>query len=200
MKFRTIVKNIINENKQKSIVVAFGRFNPPTIGHKILIDKVIKLASQKGIEHKIFVSKTHDSKKNPVPYSEKIKFLKKSFPDANISNDKDLIDPFKMLEYLSDKGYKEIYLVAGSDRVKIYDEQIKPYINAPGKSINLTFTTFETISAGERDPDSDTATGVSASKAREMVKNNNLNQFSQVVSLSKKDTTELFNLIKRNLK
>jgi len=178
-----------------AIVVSFGRFNPPTIGHKKLLDKVVQIAKERGIEYKVFLSKTQD-KKNPLSFAEKLKYIKKAFPGIKISKDKEITNPFNMLESLSKKGYKKVFLVAGSDRVDNYSNAINTYINAPERTLNLTFDLFEVVSAGERDNDSDDASGASASKAREFVKNNAFNEFKKIVPLSKSDALELFNLLK----
>ena len=58
---------------------AFGRMNPPTLGHKQLADTVAKSAA--GGDYFIFTSQTQDSKKNPLDYSTKIKFLKALMPE-----------------------------------------------------------------------------------------------------------------------
>ncbi len=53
----------------------FGRFNPPTTGHKLLVDKSFRLAKKLGAEHAIFTSKTNDAKKNPLSVNDKIKYI-----------------------------------------------------------------------------------------------------------------------------
>ena len=36
------------ERKGKSAVLTFGRFNPPTSGHELLVNKVLKEAKKRG--------------------------------------------------------------------------------------------------------------------------------------------------------
>ena len=69
----------ISEAKKDSVVFAFGRMNPPTIGHKVVVDKVLSEAASRGADHFIFVSKTQDTKKNPLSQKSKIDYLKKLF-------------------------------------------------------------------------------------------------------------------------
>ena len=66
----------ITEAKTKPVVFTFGRFNPVTAGHEIMIKDVIKQAKSRGGQPLIFTSQTQDKKKNPLSYKDKIKFLK----------------------------------------------------------------------------------------------------------------------------
>ena len=105
------------EEKKKTLVTAFGRFNPPTIGHQKLIDKVAKVAGKN--DYQIYPSQSQDAKKNPLSYNDKVKFMRKMFPKhaRNIYMDKNV----KMALHIADRAYKEGYTefvyVAGSDRV-----------------------------------------------------------------------------------
>src|SRR5690606_24251958 len=101
----------------KSVVFTFGRMNSPTYGHKKLIDKVISVAKTKGAEHRIYLSQSHDSTKNPLPYNKKVDFVRKLFPYANIVDDPKAKSAFHVCKILSDQGYKDVTLVVGDDRV-----------------------------------------------------------------------------------
>ena len=57
-------KTLLNEVPSKKIVIGFGRFNPPTTGHELLINKVTQYARSKGSPAKIYVTATEDKKKN----------------------------------------------------------------------------------------------------------------------------------------
>ena len=96
----------------KKIVMIFGRFNPPTTGHELLVDKSFRLAKKLGAEHAIFTSKTNDPKKNPLSINDKIKFMKLSFPKhKNHIYHPDVIGirtPAEVLEWLSDNGYEAV--------------------------------------------------------------------------------------------
>ena len=61
----------------KKVYATFGRLNPPTIGHELLINKVSKVASRNRADAFIFPSGSQDAKKNPLEYDEKIKYMKK---------------------------------------------------------------------------------------------------------------------------
>ena len=61
-------------------VFAFGRFNPPTIGHEKLINAVIATGQREGGDTFIYGSHSQDSRKNPLSHSEKMGYLQKMFP------------------------------------------------------------------------------------------------------------------------
>lgn len=140
-------------------VFAFGRMNPPTIGHEKLADKVYSEAKRRGAMPHIFLSHTQNSKKDPLPYNTKIDIAKKAFGKAvTKSSAKTIIQVMQELEKL---GHTEIVLIAGSDRVPEFKAFLAKY---NGKDYN--FDKIEVVSAGERDPDAEGVAGMSASKLR----------------------------------
>ena len=76
-------RNLLESLPTKTIVFAFGRFQPPTSGHALLIKAVQKLAAANKADHVIFASRTNDKKKNPLPVDRKIHYLKLMFPRIN---------------------------------------------------------------------------------------------------------------------
>ena len=159
----------------KSATLTFGRFNPPTSGHEVLVQRVISVA--KGSEHRIYASQSHDPKSNPLPYRSKVKYLKKAFPYANIMMDPRSITVFHALKSMSDDGYTDVTLVVGSDRVKEFDRAIKRYIGHPDPKKAFNFDKFKVVSAGQRDPDAEGVSGMSASKMRKFVKDKDIKSF-----------------------
>jgi dephospho-CoA kinase len=140
-------------------VFAFGRMNPPTIGHEKLADKVYSEAKRRGAMPHIFLSHTQNAKKDPLPYNTKIDIAKKAFGKAvTKSSAKTIIQVMQELEKL---GHTEVILVAGSDRVPEFKAFLAKY---NGKDYN--FDKIEVVSAGERDPDAEGVAGMSASKLR----------------------------------
>ena len=140
-------------------VFAFGRMNPPTIGHEKLADKVYSEAKRRGAMPHIFLSHTQNAKKDPLPYNTKIDIAKKAFGKAvTKSSAKTIIQVMQELEKL---GHTEIVLIAGSDRVPEFKAFLAKY---NGKDYN--FDKIEVVSAGERDPDAEGVAGMSASKLR----------------------------------
>ena len=159
------------EAPKKVAVAAFGRMNPPTIGHEKLVEK---LKSFNG-DHYIFLSQTQKPKDNPLPFDVKLNFAKKFFPGVNVGHPT-VRTPIQMLQMLEKLGYTDIIYVAGSDRVASFDKLFNDY---NGKEYNFNSITVE--NAGERDPDADGAEGMSASKMRQAAVDNDLESFKQGV-------------------
>ena len=161
--------------KEKVAVVTFGRMNPPTIGHQKLVDQVLRVAQgQKGTPH-VFVSHTQKKDKDPLDYNTKIKIAQKAF--GKVVKKDAVNNPFDVVYKMRDEGYTHVFFVAGSDRVPQYNAMFKKYSGHPDPEKDIGVE-LQVISAGDRDPDSDGAEGMSASKMRAMAMDNNYEQFS----------------------
>ena len=143
------------------VTVAFGRFNPPTIGHQKLFDAA-KKAAGKG-ELKIYPSRSQDAKKNPLDSDTKHDYLQKMFPDhaENIINDANSRTIFDVLKQAYEDGHSSVQIVVGGDRQAEFEKLSQDY---NGKLYD--FSAIETISAGDRDEKKGGAEGMSASKMR----------------------------------
>ena len=73
------LKRFISEAKNKPVVFAFGRFNPPTTGHAKLVDVLNRLAKKVGGDAMVFTSHSNDKKKNPLNHKQKVNYLRKFF-------------------------------------------------------------------------------------------------------------------------
>ena len=154
-------RQLVKELPSKSIVFAFGRFNPPTTGHELLFKVVQKLAKSHNADHVIYASRTQDKKKNPLSVDRKIHFLKLMFKNVTFAAANDNERTFLEVAKNLNKKYKNLIMVAGSDRVSEMEATLNKY---NGKEYK--FDTIQVVSAGERDPDADDAAGMSASKMR----------------------------------
>jgi hypothetical protein len=159
------------EAPRKVAVAAFGRMNPPTIGHEKLVDKVKSFEG----DHYIFLSQTVKPKDNPLPFDVKLEFAKKFFPGVNVGHPS-VRTPIQMLQMLEKLGYTDVIYVAGSDRVASFEKLFNDY---NGKEYNFNSITVE--NAGERDPDADGAEGMSASKMRAAAAAGDFEAFAQGV-------------------
>jgi nicotinic acid mononucleotide adenylyltransferase len=175
-------KQLIKELSSKTVVFAFGRFNPPTIGHELLVKAVKKLAQQRKADHVIYASRSQDSKKNPLSVEKKVKYLKLMFPNTNFAAANDEARTFIEVAKQLNKKYKNIIMVGGSDRVQEFKRLLSTY---NGKEFN--FDTIDVVSAGERDPDADDATGMSASKMRQLAVKGNYAEFKKGLPSSVRD-------------
>ena len=175
-------KQLIKELPSKTVVFAFGRFNPPTTGHELLIKAVKKLAQQKRADHVIYASRSQDAKKNPLSVERKVHYLNMMFPSTHFVGANDNVRTFIEAAKELNKKYKNIIMVAGSDRTAEFNRLLNNY---NGKEFN--FDTIEVISAGERDPDADNATGMSATKMRTLASKGDYAQFKRGLPSSMRD-------------
>lgn len=205
MKFNIISENIINKLTPTGdrAVFIFGRMNPPTLGHELLIAKAVEIGRKEQRDCYVILSKTQDSKKNPIPYHDKLKAINAALPKVNFIDSDKIKTIFDAVQFLIDNGYTDLILVCGSDRASEYEALFKKYIDNPDPEKRLNLTSFKTAVAGEnRDPDSDDASGVSATKARNLAKTGNYDAFKKVLPTNMPDIESkvLFNDIRNNLK
>lgn len=189
-------RQLIKELPSKKIVFAFGRFQPPTTGHELLVNAVKKIAARVGAEHLIFASRTQDKKSNPLPVDRKVYYLRRMFPNTNFVEANDKIRTFLEAAAMLSLRYKNVVMVAGSDRVPEYKKLLERY---NGQLFN--FDTIEVVSAGERDPDSDTAAGMSGTKMREAAKKGDFTTFKKGLphTLTELDGKRLMNEIRQGM-
>ena len=177
------------------IVVVFGRFNPPTIGHKRLIDAAAREAKRTESDLKIYPSRTQDKKKNPLDPGMKINYMKQMFPDyeENIQNDADANTIFDVLTNAYNEGYTNATLMVGQDRLSEFQGLAQKY----NGSDLYNFEDIMVMSGGSRDPDSDNVEGMSASKMRNYVTQGNFQSFAQGIpdTLKPMQKRELFNMV-----
>jgi predicted kinase len=162
---------------KKPVVMAFGRMNPPTIGHEKLVNRVKDIAKDYNAPHHVIISHTMDTKKNPLAANNKLKHAKRFFPDTNIEvSSKEKPTFLQHAAALHAAGHDHLIMVAGSDRIPEYEQKLKQY-NGIGQGKLFNFKKIEVKSAGQRDPDSEGAEGMSASKMREHAVNNRFNDY-----------------------
>ena len=159
-------KDFIKEEKEKHAVLAFGRVNPPTVGHEKLVNKVKDVASSVGGTHHVVLSHSQDPGKNPLTSQQKLKHAKRFFPNTNLSvSDKEHPNFLSQAAKLHKAGATHLHMVAGSDRVKEFHDKLHQY-NGTGEGKLYNFKSITVHSAGQRDPDAEGVSGISASKMR----------------------------------
>ena len=181
---------------QGAISITFGRFNPPTVGHERLIEKVAKEAKSSGGEYRIYPSRSEDPKKNPLDAGTKIKYMRLAYPDhANaIVDNPDMRTIFDVLTALDTDGYSSVNIVVGGDRVSEFNSLAQKY-----NGDLYTFEEIKVVSAGGRDPDAEGVEGMSASKMRKAAVEGDFDTFDQGIpeGLSKKDRDTLYLLLRQ---
>ena len=196
-------QKFISEKKGDTIIFTFGRFNPPTVGHEKLITAVQTVAKSKGGDFFVYPSHSQDPKKNPLSQPQKIKYMKKMFPKyrRNIvaSTGKTAL---AIASELYSKGYTNLVMVVGSDRVQEFQRILDKY-NGEDKAHGFyDYDKIEVVSAGERDPDAEGVEGMSASKMRAAAVEGDFKSFRMgtPTTLSDTDTKKMFNDIRKGMK
>ena len=181
-----------NTAEDSTAAFIFGRFNPPTIGHKKLFDK---LKSVNPVFF-VFATKTQDKKSNPLAYAEKIAAMDAQFPEMAdyVINDPNIRTIIDVMQFIEKAGHTNVIMVAGSDRVQSFDDLLQKY---NGKEYN--FKSIKVVSAGERDPDSDSVSGVSASKAREGAKLNDFDKVQTMFAGNEKVKRKIFDMVRQGM-
>ena len=182
----------LKEDGRATAVFAFGRFNPPTIGHQKLIELVQAQAKKVNGKGFIFLSHSQNAKRDPLSFDQKLAYLQTLIndPDLEIGHS-EANTVIKALQVIEAQGRTRVIMVAGSDRVMEFDKLLKQYNGKPDQKGNelYNFDFVDVISAGERDPDAEGISGASASKAREFAQNDDFANFSKIVMGGTKSKT-----------
>ena len=182
-------------DNSKKLIFAFGRFNPPTTGHAKLMKEVITQARKNNANHIVYASASQDKRSNPLDVKTKVKFMQKMFRQNKIKAAGGTQRTFMEILKFYNKMYGEIVMVAGSDRISEFQKLADKY-----NGRDYDYKSIKVVSSGERDPDAEGVTGMSASKMREMAKNDDYRSFKKgVVSLSDSDTKALFNAVRKGM-
>jgi len=166
--------------KTKKAVFVYGRFNPPTVGHKRMIQALIKKANSEKSDPYIVITHTQNKKKNPLTPEEKKKILRKMFPNVKIlATSKNTPNPKYIVKKLKNMNYKNISMMVGSNRVKSFN-----WVGIP------------VIKGGNRNPNAKNNSGVSATKARIAAMKNNKNLFKKSIN-NKIENKNINNMMKK---
>jgi hypothetical protein len=184
------------EEQAPTLTVVFGRFNPPTVGHEKLLKSAARASA--GGDLKIYPSRTQDPKKNPLEPDTKISYMRKMFPEfgERIINDYKMKTIFDVLVAASQEGYGNVNIIVGSDRQAEFENLAQKYNG------NLyTFDLIRVISAGVRDADAEGVEGMSASKMRKAVTENDFPSFRRGTpkTLDDADAQTLFDAVRQGM-
>jgi hypothetical protein len=178
------------------LTVVFGRFNPPTVGHEKLLKSAKRISA--GGDIKIYPSRSQDPKKNPLDPNTKVSYMKKMFPEfeENIINDEEMKTIFNVLVTANEDGYTNVNIVVGSDRQAEFENLAQKY---NGDLYN--FDLIRVVSAGVRDADAEGVEGMSASKMRKAVVDDDFKSFRSGTpkTLTDAETKSLFNAVRQGM-
>ncbi len=187
--------------EEKTVYFTFGRMNPPTIGHGKLLDTLAKKAAKNPF--RVFLSQSNDPKKNPLTYQDKVKAVRKMFPRhaRSIMYNKKIKNAMDAASLLHNEGFKNLVMIVGSDRVNEFSALLKRYNGKDGRHGFYNFKSINVISAGDRDPDAEGVSGMSASKMRSFAQSNDFTSFSQGLpkNVSNPDAKKIFNSVRKGM-
>ena len=182
-----------------TLTLAFGRFNPPTIGHEQLMNVAADAAKQDDDgEYLIFPSRTQDKKKNPLDPDTKISYMQKMYPAhaKNIVNNPETKTIFDVLKQAHNDGYTNVRIIGGADRVKEFEKLSGNY---NGKL--YAFDNIEVVSSGDRDPDAKGMEGMSASRMRLAAAESDFKTFREGLppNIKRSEAKELFDVLRGSM-
>lgn len=184
----------VAEDVTKEVVVAFARFNPPTLAHERLIEKVSELA--KGKAYRIYASQVEDTKKNPLSLTEKVKFMRKMFPRhaRSIMADETGFGITDVCAKLYEQGFTKVTVVVSESAVSETQSLLEAYNGRP--QVRGAFYNFkdgvEVVAGIKADPDE-------SSTLVEAARSNDLELFSKNVPEALQEKRELFNAVRTGL-
>ena len=187
--------------EEKTVYFTFGRMNPPTTGHEKLMNELAKKSGKN--PYRVYLSQSTDKKKNPLDFKYKVKTVRKFFPKhaRNVMLDKKVKSVFDAVTEMYKDGFKNITMVVGSDRINEFNTLLKKYNGVKSRHGLYNFNKINVISAGDRDPDADDISGMSASKLRQLANEGNFTQFSQGLprNVSNADAKKVYNEVRKGM-
>jgi hypothetical protein len=159
---------MVGEDNGSDIIFTFGRFNPPTIGHELLVDSIKDHAQRTNAIPLVISSKTHDGNKNPIPNDKKLQYIQKAFGSEIVHPQlvDNMVDAFKVVG--AHKPHKAT-IVVGADREKDTQRLIN---NNNGKEFHIP--EINILVAGPRNLEYNDVSGASGSKARAYARDHNI--------------------------
>lgn len=178
-------------NGMKTVVISFGRMNPPSIGHKKLMEKMADLAKTNHADCKLFLSHTHDKKRNPIPYEKKIGFVRGMGVKGVDVVESPVRTVFEAAEEMGKEGYERVIVVCGSDRIQAFSA-IKNY----AEKWNLKVVNI--VSAGDRNS-LDRFSSASATELRALAGSDGKRAFFGMAGVPESMKEELYETVRSGL-
>jgi len=168
----------VKEESEKHHAIAFGRMNPITSGHEAVVNKLHSVAKEHGASHNLIVSHSQDAKKNPLSAAQKVTHAKNAFPGTKVTAaSKETPTILHHAAAAHAAGVTHLHVIAGSDRHEEMHNLLNKYNGQNAAHGHYNFKKITVHSSGERDPDAEGTTGISASKMREHAAAGNKKEF-----------------------
>ena len=186
-------KTFIKEKEVKTLVTTFGRFNPPHVGHAVNFKELAAAAKKEKADYRIYSSQSQDAKRNPLGYEEKIKFLRKLFPQhaRSIYLDKKVKNPFDVAKQAYADGHEKLVIAVGPDRANEFKDMLLKYNKEGG--IFYFPAGIEIVDTGKGKRIS------SATLMRKSAENNDLATFAKNLPKTFKEVEKLFNAVRKGM-
>tara|TARA_E500000178_G_scaffold346200_1_gene397446 strand:- start:715 stop:1278 length:564 start_codon:yes stop_codon:yes gene_type:complete len=162
----------IVEEKTDTAAFAFGRLNPATNGHELLINEI----KNQPADPFLFLSdRAPNPKTDPLTAEEKLNWAQLSFSGISIGLAKTALIAADRLYKM---GYKKLIYLEGEPKM---GKVIQQYNGLEKDLHSYNFDDIQLVRL-TRDPDAEGPTGMSASKLRQTVVNNDLEAFKKGVT------------------
>lgn len=194
------------ERKQQPknpVVIAFGRFQPPTTGHQRLISFAVQTSNMLGgCPVIVFPSVKQDADDNPLSFIDKVRILRSVWPEITISANQKVKTPIDALLACSLLGFDSVTLVAGSDRAQEFQkfgQYVKPSGLQDGKSIILKDFQVRAVPQ-ERKPTAHDVSGMSGGKLRQAARDGDWNAFRRgTPTRNVRVAKDIYDTLRRNV-
>ncbi len=185
-------KEVLDTTNDQPVVIAPGRFNPPTRGHHLMIRELVELGQRLNAKPVVIVVDSGKyNERNPLTGEVRKQVLQKMFPGIDIHIAK---NPYEAVYDLHDK-HQEVPVggVTGADRADSYKKMI-------GRIFGSAEEEQYQAKVLHRDPDSDNdVAGVSGTKAREAASRNDEGSFRAMTGLDHDDAVALMAQIRKGM-
>jgi hypothetical protein len=176
-----------------TVAFTFGRFNPPTIGHQKLVNKLRTVAELTAADPKLYLSHSSNKPQNPISYGDKVKLCKEAF--GSIVQWSQARTVINIMQELQAEGYQNAVMVVGSDRITEMRELLNRY-----NDDQYFFENISVTSAGGRNPISEGVEGMSASKLRMFAEQNDIDNFkSGLPELIRYKAEDIMQLVRKGM-
>ena len=186
-------KKFVEDTTIKALAVGWGRFNPPHIGHEVNFKQIVDLSKKHNADYRIYPTQSEDPKKNPLPFEEKVKFLRKMFPKyaRNIILDKKIKTVFDMAKQAYKDGYTKFILGVGPNQVKTFSDLLNKYHKEGGDYYFPNGLEVVDTGKGKRI--------YSATQMRKAAVDNDLKAFALGVPKGFKEIEQMFNAVRKGM-